>query len=84
MAEFWVGVKGDLTAEQGETLNSAGFALDDLRLISAGFGIPVQWETMRTCIRVSAPDEARARDEVARALGFEPADLVGYSAEFFR
>jgi hypothetical protein len=31
MAEFWVGVKGELGAEQGEVLQSAGIPMDELR-----------------------------------------------------
>ena len=84
MAGFWVGIKGDLTAEQMEALKTAGIVLDDLRLISAGYGTPPQWETMRTCVHVPAVDESEARTEVARAVGVDADDLLAFSAEIFR
>jgi hypothetical protein len=84
MAGFWVGITGDLTAERREALKAAGIVVDDLRLISAGYGTPPQWETMRTCVHVPAVDEAGARTEVARALGVDAGDLLAFSAEVFR
>jgi hypothetical protein len=84
MAGFWVGIKGDLTAEQMEALKTAGIVLDDLRLISAGYGTPTQWETMRTCVHVPAVDESEAKTEVARTLGVDAGDLLAFSAEVFR
>ena len=84
MAGFWVGIKGDLTAEQREALKAAGIVVDDLRLISAGYGTPTQWETMRTCVHVPAVDESEARTEVARAVGVDADDLLAFSAEIFR
>jgi hypothetical protein len=84
MAGFWVGIKGDLTAERREALKTGGIVVDDLRLISAGYGTPPQWETMRTCVHVPAVDEAGARTEVARALGVDAGDLLAFSAEVFR
>jgi hypothetical protein len=88
MAEFWVGIKGDLPAEQTEALTSTGIAADDLMVLSQGRGEvsarwPAQWETVRTFVRATAADEAEARVEVARALGLEAADLNAYSAELF-
>ena len=64
-------------------MESAGIAVEDLRLISAGFGVPVQWEMMRTCVRVSAADESVARAAIALTLGVNMADLRTYSAEIF-
>ena len=58
--------------------------MDDLRLISAGYGTPTQWETMRTCVHVPAVDESEARTEVARAVGVDADDLLAFSAEIFR
>jgi hypothetical protein len=84
MAGFWVGIRGDLTAEQREALKAAGIVVDDLRLISAGYGTPPQWETMRTCVHVPAVDEAEAKTEVARTLGVEAGDLLAFSAAVFR
>ena len=84
MAGFWVGIKGDLTAEQREALKTGGIVVDDLRLISAGYGTPTQWETMRTCVHVPAVDESEARTEVARAVGVDADDLLAFSAEIFR
>jgi hypothetical protein len=84
MAEFWVSVRGDLPEHQVTTLQAAGIAVDDLRQISGGTGIPIQWQTLRTCVRVGASDDAAAKDEVANALGLDAAELTAYSAEFFR
>jgi hypothetical protein len=84
MAGFWVGIKGDLTAEQREALKTGGIVVDDLRLISAGYGTPTQWETMRTCVHVPGVDESGARTEVARAVGVDADDLLVFSAEIFR
>jgi hypothetical protein len=81
--EFWVGIRGNPTAEQLAALESTGIAVDDLRLISGGFGTPVQWETLRTCVRIPAADESEAKATVAQALDSD-ADLVAYSAEIFR
>lgn len=79
-----MGIKGDLTAEQREALKTAGIVVDDLRLISAGYGIPTQWETMRTCVHVPAVDESEARTEVARTLLVDAGDLLAFSAGIFR
>lgn len=85
MVEFWVGIRGDLAAEQVEVLKVAGIAVVDLRRSAAGWGEPpFEWNTLRTFVPVSAADESEARDEVARALGLEPNDLVAYSAEIWR
>jgi len=84
MAGFWVGIKGDLTGEQREALKTGGIVVDDLRLISAGYGTPTQWETMRTCVHVPAVDASEARAEVARAVGVDADDLLAFSAEIFR
>ncbi len=78
MAEFWIGVKGDLTGEQKDALGSAGIAVDELRQISGGGGIPAQWEPSITFVRVSATDEGEARQFVAQALGLEARDLFAY------
>jgi hypothetical protein len=85
MAEFWVCMRGDMTAKQVATLEAAGVATDDLRRISAGFqGAPDEWQTLRTCVRISARDDSNAKDEIARVLDLDAADLVTYSAEIFR
>ena len=84
MAGFWVGIRGDLTAAQREALKTAGIVVDDLRLISAGYGTPPQWETMRTCVHIPAVNESEAKTEVARTLGLEAGDLLAFSAEVFR
>lgn len=82
MSEFWVGIRGDLAAKQIETLKSAGIAVDDLRLISAGYDD--QWETKRTCVRVSAADESEAAAMVAGSVGVESDDLTVYSGHILR
>jgi hypothetical protein len=84
MAGFWVGIRGDLIEEQREALMAAGIVVDDLRLISAGYGTPTQWETMRTCVHVPAVDESEAKTEVARALAIDADDLLAFSAGVFR
>jgi precorrin isomerase len=84
VAGFWVGIKGDLTGEQREALKTGGIVVDDLRLISAGYGTPTHWETMRTCVHVPAVDESEAKAGVARAVGVDADDLLVFSAEIFR
>jgi hypothetical protein len=81
VAEFWVGIKGDLAAEQAEALKSAGIAVDDLRRVSAGYA--PQWHTLRTFLRASAADESEARAEIARVLDLDADDLIAGSYEFF-
>jgi hypothetical protein len=84
VGDFWVGIRGDLTAEQLEALTSAGIVAYDLRRTAAGWGEPpIEWETHRTFVRVSAADDSEARGE-ARALGLHADDLVAYSTEVFR
>jgi hypothetical protein len=83
MEEFWVCVTGELTEDQGATLEDAGIAVDDLRRISAGFQ-GAEWQTLRTCVRVSARDDSAAKGEVARVLSLEATDLTAYSADVFR
>ena len=80
MAEFWIGVKGDLTGEQKDALGLAGIAVDELRQISGGTGIPAQCAVgaEHHVVRVSATDEGEARQFVAQALGFEARDLFVY------
>jgi hypothetical protein len=82
MAEFWVGVRGDLTAEQIDALRSAGVAVDDLRRLSVGRDD--EWTTARTFVCAEAEDEAGARAEVAGALGLNADDLLTLSAEIWR
>jgi hypothetical protein len=85
MGDFWVGVRGDLTAEQIEALKAAGIVVYDLRRTAGGWGEPpIEWETLRTFVRVSAPDDSGAKGEVAQALGLDAGDLLAYSAEIFR
>jgi hypothetical protein len=85
MADVWVCVRGDLTEPQTTTLEAAGIAVHDLRRISAAFGEPpIEWQTLRTCVRVSATGDAEAKAEIARVLGLDAADLTAYSAEIFR
>ena len=46
MGDFWVGVRGDLTAEQIEALKAAGIVVYDLRRTAGGWGEPpIEWET---------------------------------------
>jgi hypothetical protein len=85
MAEYWVCVRGELTDHDVTGLNARGVATDDLRRISGGFGsAPIQWQTLRTCVRVSATDDSEAIETIAEVLGLEAADLTAYSAEVFR
>jgi hypothetical protein len=84
MADFWICVQGELESEQVEKLEGAGIWVDDLRRISGGFGTPIQWETLRTCARVSEADEAAARAKMADVLGVDYGALTAYSAEIFR
>lgn len=84
LAEFWVCVKGELAESDVAALDASGIATDDLRRMSAGFGTPIEWRTLRTCVRVSASDESDAKDEVAQLLSRDAGDLNAYSAEIFR
>ena len=85
MGEFWVGVRGDLTAEQMEALKAAAIVAYDLRRTAGGWGEPpIEWETLRTFVRVSARDDSEAKGDVARALGLDADDLLAYSPEVFR
>lgn len=85
MAEFWVGIRGDLAPEQIAALTAAGIAPYDLRRLASGWGEPpIEWETMRTFVRVSADDDSAAKAEIERVLGLDAADLVAYSAEVFK
>jgi hypothetical protein len=85
VGDFWVGIRGDLTAEQLEALKSAGIVAYDLRRTAGGWGEPpIEWETLRTFVRVSAREDSEARGEVAEALGLDAADLLAYSDEVFQ
>jgi hypothetical protein len=85
MGDFWVGVRGDLTAEQIEALKAAGIVVYDLRRTAGGWGEPpIRWETLRTFVRVSASDDSEAKGEVAGALGLDAADLLVGPAEIFQ
>jgi hypothetical protein len=67
-----------------QALKAAGIVVYDLRMTAGAWGEPpVQWETLRTFVRVSAADDSEARGDVAGALGIEASDLVAYSNEFF-
>jgi hypothetical protein len=84
MGEFWVGIRGDLAPDQIAALTAAGIVAYDLRKMAGAWGEPpLQWETLRTFVRVSASDDSAAKEEVARALGLEAHDLVAYSNEVF-
>jgi hypothetical protein len=81
--ELWVGIPGDLRAEQAEALTSAEIAVDDLLVIAAGrFG--GELKTVRTLVRVWAVDESEAKGEAARVIGFDAGDLIVYSPKMFR
>jgi hypothetical protein len=45
---------------------------------------PIEWETLRTFVCVSAGEGAEARGEVAEALGLDAADLLAYSDRSLR
>ncbi|HEY3070510.1 MAG TPA: hypothetical protein VGJ34_09350 [Gaiellaceae bacterium] len=84
MGEFWVGIRGDLAPEQIEALKAAGIVAYDLRKMAVGWGEPpIEWETLRTFVRVSASEDSEAKEEVARALGIDAHDLVAYSNDVF-
>lgn len=84
MGDFWVGIRGELTAEQLEALKSAGIVAYDLRKTAAGWGEPpIEWETQRTFVRVSAAGDSEARGEVAQPLGLDADDLLAHSTEVF-
>jgi hypothetical protein len=56
----------------------------DLRRTAGGWGDPpIEWETLRTFVRVSARDDLAAKREVAGALGLDADDLLAYSDEIF-
>jgi hypothetical protein len=85
MGEFWVGIRGDLTAEQIEALKAAGIVVYDLRRTAGAWGEPpFEWETLRTFVSVSAADDSEAKSVVAQPLGLDDTDLIAYSAEIFR
>jgi hypothetical protein len=85
MGEFWVGIRGDLAPEQIEALKAAGIFTHELRMTAGGWGEPpIQWETLRTFVRVSAADDSEAKAEVADPLGLDAADLLAYSGEIFQ
>jgi hypothetical protein len=84
MGEYWVCVRGDLTPEQVTELGDAGIAARDLRKISGGFGMPIQWQTLRTCFWVSAGDDSEAKATVSAVLGVETTDLTTLSAEVWK
>jgi hypothetical protein len=84
VGDYWVGIRGDLTAEELEALKSAGIVAYDLRRTAGGWGEPpIEWETLRTFVRVSAGEDSEARGVVAEALGLDAADLLAYSDEVF-
>lgn len=84
VGDFWVGVRGDLTAEQTEALKAAGIVVYDLRRTAGAWGeTPVEWQTLRTFVRVSTADDSEAKDEVAEALGLDATDLLAYSDDVF-
>jgi hypothetical protein len=81
MAEFWVGVPGDLTAEQFTTLTRNGITVEALRQTAGGRGEPpIEWRTLRTFVRVPAGDESAARARVADALTLPTGELIAYPA----
>lgn len=80
---FWVGVRGDLTAAQQQTLATAGMA-SEAQLRESNSSRGGAWTTLRTFVRVGANDDAAAKGKVADALGIEAADLVAYDAGTFR
>ena len=84
MADHWVCVRGELVPEQVRALADAGIPVDDLRKISGGYGLPIQWSTLRTCAKVSAADDAEARDKVTTALGVEATDLTVLPADVWK
>jgi hypothetical protein len=84
VVDFWVGIRGDLTPEAVEVLREAGIAVYDLRRTAGGWGDPpIEWETLRTFVPVSAPADSEAKAEIAGVLGLDADDLVAYSAEVF-
>jgi hypothetical protein len=85
VAEFWVGIRGDLTTEEIGALKAAGIVVADLRMSAAGWGEPpTEWKTLRTFVPVPAADESEAKAVIAEAVGLEADDLVVYSADVFR
>jgi hypothetical protein len=84
LRDFWVGIRGDLTAEAVEALRAAGIAVYDLRRTTGGWGDPPnEWETLRTFVSVSAAVDSDAKAEIAGVLGLDADDLLAYSAEIF-
>jgi hypothetical protein len=77
MAEFWVCVRGELTEDQGATLEDAGIAMvtfGESRLAFQG----AEWQTVRTCVRVSARDDSEAKGAIAKVLSLDATDLTAY------
>lgn len=84
MGDFWVGIRGDLTADAIEALKRSGIAVYDLRRTASGWGDPpIEWETLRTFVSVSAADDSEAKAVVAGVLGLDADDLLAYSGDVF-
>jgi hypothetical protein len=87
MAQFWIGISGDLTRGQHEMLagigSDLGLNLDrGLRQTIGGYGNPpTNWETLRTFVSVEADDADAAAASVAGVLGLKPGDVVAYSGD---
>jgi hypothetical protein len=65
-------------------LKSAGTVGYDLQRTAGSWGEPpIESETLRTFVRVSAGDDSEAKDEVAATLGLDADDLLAYSDEIF-
>jgi hypothetical protein len=81
---FWVGIPGDVTPQQQETLASAGLSVKgQLRTMVTARDRSAEWKTLRTFVPV-AGEEQEAKACVAAALGLDVADLAAYSADVFQ
>ena len=83
MNEFWVGIRGELTPDQQQTLMSSGLPYrGQLRESKAGYR-GGDWIVLRTFVTVAADNVDAAKSRVAEALGAEADDLTALSAGFF-
>lgn len=75
MTWFWVGVSGELAAEQRRQLAADGLTeRGQLRESNR----PGEFHVLRTYVSLQATDSTAAKARVAAALGMEPAELVAH------
>jgi hypothetical protein len=82
MDSHCVGVPGDLSDEQRAALHAADIQ-PDVAQVRVGIGIPVEWKTSWTLVRLVADDEGAAVARVAEVLNIEARRMQAYSPRFF-